>query len=182
MRITDARYDRDRTRLSLAYRLIAHEARTRTIRIATGLSDDRIRKLFREYLRGDPACAIRRRRGRSPRQMSYFLRSPMHELQTAMLACMLQACGLLSCLDLFRRPAPADVDRLCDVFETYQILCPKALISFEHAWYLTEVLTRRDEYVLAACPECGAFWVRDTLSIIPDNCPACRWTTVPGPS
>ena len=49
MRITDSRYDRDRLRLSLAYRLIALEARTRTIRLATQLSDDRIRRMYRDY-------------------------------------------------------------------------------------------------------------------------------------
>ena len=47
MRITDDRYTRDRLRLDLALRLIRHEARTCTIRDWTGLSDDRIRKLYR---------------------------------------------------------------------------------------------------------------------------------------
>ena len=37
MRITDSRYDRDRLRLAVAYRLIRHEARTHTIRQCTGL-------------------------------------------------------------------------------------------------------------------------------------------------
>jgi hypothetical protein len=49
MRITDCRYDRDRLRLEVACRLIAHEARTQTIRHCTGLSGDRIRKLYRHY-------------------------------------------------------------------------------------------------------------------------------------
>jgi hypothetical protein len=44
MRITDDRYTRDRLRLDLALRLIRHEARTRTIRSWTGLTDDRIRE------------------------------------------------------------------------------------------------------------------------------------------
>ena len=81
MRITDSRYDRDRHRLTVAYRLIGHEARTQTIRQATGLSGDRIRKLYRDYLKGQPAEPVRRRRGKSPRQMSFFWRSPAHELQ-----------------------------------------------------------------------------------------------------
>ena len=50
MRITDDRYTRDRLRLDLALRLIGHEARTRTIRSWTGLTDDRIRKLYRSYV------------------------------------------------------------------------------------------------------------------------------------
>jgi hypothetical protein len=50
MRVSDDRYTRDRQRLDLALRLIRHEARTFTIRQWTGLSDDRIRKLWICYL------------------------------------------------------------------------------------------------------------------------------------
>jgi hypothetical protein len=51
MRVSDDRYTRDRQRLDLALRLIRHEARTFTIRQWTGLSDDRIRKVW---------CAVRK--------------------------------------------------------------------------------------------------------------------------
>ena len=57
MRISDCRYDRDRLRLAVAFRLIAHEARTQTIRHCTGLSGDRIRKLYRHYMQGLPGAA-----------------------------------------------------------------------------------------------------------------------------
>ena len=50
MRVSDDRYARDRQKLDLAVRLIRHEARTHTIRQWTGLSDDRIRKLYRSYV------------------------------------------------------------------------------------------------------------------------------------
>ena len=50
MRVSDDRYTRDQLRLDLAWRLIHHEARTFTIRQWTGLSDDRIRKLYRDYV------------------------------------------------------------------------------------------------------------------------------------
>ena len=43
MRLTDDRYANERTQFELALRMIRHEARTRTIRECTGLSDDRIR-------------------------------------------------------------------------------------------------------------------------------------------
>ena len=95
MRISDCRYDRDRLRLAVAFRLIAHEARTQTIRHCTGLSGDRIRKLYRYYVQGLPGQHVRRRRGKSPRQMSYFRRSVEHELQAATLGCLLCCCGLL---------------------------------------------------------------------------------------
>jgi hypothetical protein len=47
MRISDDRYDRERSSLDLALKFLRHEARTRTIRSWTGLSDDRIRNLYR---------------------------------------------------------------------------------------------------------------------------------------
>ena len=50
MRISDDRYSRERQRFEVALRFIRYEARTHTIRAWTGLSDDRIRKLYRSYL------------------------------------------------------------------------------------------------------------------------------------
>ena len=47
MRVSDHRYDRDRQRIDIALRFIQHEARTRTIRLWTGLTDDRLRNRSR---------------------------------------------------------------------------------------------------------------------------------------
>lgn len=174
MRITDSRYDRDRLRLAVAYRLICHEARTHTIRQCTGLSGDRIRKLYRNYMQGLPDRRIRRRRGKSPRQMSYFQRSPAHELQAATLGTMLSLCGLLGRRPALHRPTIEEVACFCDVYETFVSVCPLAHITLEHAWYLLQVLSYEDEFVLARCPDCHAVWIRDTLEVLPDNCAACR--------
>ena len=51
MRFTDDRYAGELGQFELALRMIGHEARTRTIRECTGLSDDRIRKLYSRYFR-----------------------------------------------------------------------------------------------------------------------------------
>jgi hypothetical protein len=174
MRITDSRYDRDRLRLTVAYRLIGHEARTQTIRQATGLSGDRIRKLYRDYFKGQPARPVRRRRGKSPRQMSFFWRSPAHELQAAALAALMQQCRFIGRPQALYRPNLDEVSRFCDVYETFRALCPGTMISFEHAWHLLHVLARLDEFVLARCPDCQSTWIRDTLDLLPDNCAACR--------
>jgi hypothetical protein len=61
MRISDDRYTRDRLRLDLALRFMRHEARTHTIRKWTGLTDDRIRKLYKAYLTLTPAGLSRHR-------------------------------------------------------------------------------------------------------------------------
>ena len=66
MRISDDRYSRDRLRLDLALRFIHLEARTHTIRAWTGLTDDRIRKLYRTYLYE----SRRLRRRAPPRQVA----------------------------------------------------------------------------------------------------------------
>jgi len=174
MRITDCRYDRDRLRLAVAYRLIAHEARTHTIRHCTGLSGDRIRKLYRHYALDPSGPRVRRRRGKSPRQMSYFRRSIDHELQAATLATLLLRCGLLRPTQRLPAPRIEDVARFCDVYEAFLCVCPASLISFEHAWYLGQVLAHRDEFVLARCPDCFATWIRDTLDLLPCNCASCR--------
>ena len=65
MKLTDDRYARERAQLELALRMIRHEARTLTIKTCTGLSDDRIRKLYGTYFKTDPRLNVRRRRGRS---------------------------------------------------------------------------------------------------------------------
>jgi hypothetical protein len=174
MRITDSRYDRDRLRLAVAYRLIALEARTHTIRVATQLSEDRIRRIYRDFFAGPGEARVRRRRGKSPRQMAYFRRSLEHEHQAAVLGSLLRTCGLLEAHPAGFRPALESVARFCDAYETYAGLCRAAHLSFEHAWHLWQVLCHEDEFVLEACPGCGATWVRDTLAILPDDCAACR--------
>ena len=52
-----------------------HEARTRTIKSWTGLTDDRIRKLYRSYVADAGRRVVRRHRGKSPRQSAFFMRN-----------------------------------------------------------------------------------------------------------
>jgi len=64
MRLTDDRYSGERRQFELALRMIGHEARTRTIRDCTGLSDDRIRKLYSRYFSTAGRSGIKRRASR----------------------------------------------------------------------------------------------------------------------
>ena len=86
MRVSDDRYSRDRQRFDLALRFIHHEARTRTIRVWTGLTDDRIRKLYRSYVADDTGTQVTRHRGKSPQQISFFIRTPQMRQESAVLA------------------------------------------------------------------------------------------------
>src|SRR6185312_12553138 len=161
MRISDDRYSRDRLRLDLALRFIRHEARTQTIRAWTGLTDDRIRKLYRSYFDRAAGGTIARPRGRSPRRAAFFLRNPRLKQEAALIASL---CVLLGALP--RRTARAGAPlaaklpiaapigslaqgvpqgiALCEAYEAYRALMPAARISFEHLVYLLTALSRGD--------------------------------------
>src|SRR5438128_11061512 len=97
MRISDDRYSRERLCLDLALRFLSHEARTQTIRTWTGLTDDRIRNLYRSYMsRG--GRFVPRHRGKSPHQIAYFTRSVRIPWETAQLASLLSLVNVVRAL------------------------------------------------------------------------------------
>jgi hypothetical protein len=178
MRVSDDRYTRDRERLDLALRLIQHEARTFTIRQWTGLSDDRIRKLYRSYVLHHDAKAVLRHRGKSPRQAAFFFRNSELAFQSAQLASLFVAYGLLSGTALgieprYRVGALDSGALVCRAYEAYCDLHSPAGISFEHAWFLLLALARRDEVGIARCASCGGVRLRDLLAKRRTSCANC---------
>ena len=180
MRLTDDRYAGERSQFELALRMIHHEARTRTIRECTGLSDDRIRKLFGTYFQDAATRHIKRRRGKSPRQVGRFVKSPLNQLEATTLIA-LYCIGLLLRMDAERKihacwPRP-DVDyghRVCRAFETYLLLHPGAKLSFEWAWNLLQTISHNDELYLAACDNCNTAYVQDSYALDHRVCPSCE--------
>jgi hypothetical protein len=180
MRVSDARYSRDRQRFDLALRLIQHEARTLTIRDWTGLSDDRIRKLYRSYVMNDGVQRVRRHRGKSPRQAAFFFRNAETNFHAAQLASVFVVYGLLCGSDVkleagYRVGSLESGMRVCQAYEAYTELHAPANISFEHAWFLLRALSRREELGVARCAECGGMRLRDLLAKRRPwcgNCPA----------
>jgi hypothetical protein len=197
MRIYDHRYDRERLRFEIALRFIRLEARTHTIRLWTGLTDDRIRKLYRSYLldRGEPP--LPRHRGRSPQQVGIFLRSTRLRQETGLLAGL---CCLLGVLPertgAARAPAVAEpaatagpaataaqaaltlpslarAQLLCQAYEIYRALLGRPLLTFEHAVFLLSTLVRAQELVCNRCRDCHAVVVVDRWSLRPARCEVC---------
>jgi hypothetical protein len=183
MRVSDDRYSRDRERFDLALRLIRHEARTYTIRQWTGLSDDRIRKLYRSYVmhqdaRGVNARGVLRHRGKSPRQAAFFFRSPEVHFHAANLASLFLLYGLLRATSggvesSYRVGSLESGALMCGGYEAYRELHSPAAISFEHAWFLLLALGRRDEIALTRCAECGGVRLRDLLAKRGSACLTC---------
>lgn len=169
MRVSDDRYTRDRERLDLALRLIRHEARTFTIRQWTGLSDDRIRKLYRSYCQHDAATTVMRHRGKSPRQAAYFFRNPDVTFHASQLASLFLIYGLVAAasgaLESRYRVGSLESGILfCQAYEAYLELHTPVSISFEHAWFLLLALARHDEVGIGRCEACGGVRLRDLLA------------------
>src|SRR5580693_6443221 len=179
MRVSDDRYTRDRERFDLALRLIRHEARTFTIRQWTGLSDDRIRKLYRSYVLNHDPKSVPRHRGKSPRQAAFFFRSAELNFQAAQLASLFVVYGLLcgTALGLESRYRVGSLESgtlLCQAYEAYLQLHVPARISFEHAWFLLLALARRDELGMSRCLSCGGVWLLDLLAKRRPSCANCE--------
>ncbi len=180
MRLTDDRYASERRQFELALRMIRHEARTRTIRECTGLSDDRIRKLYSTYFRNSGLNNVRRRRGKSPRQVTRFVKNADYQLQATTLVA-LYCAGLLVRIDERDRihacwPRP-DVEyghRVCRAFETYLLLHERPLLSFEWAWNLLHSISFNDELYLAICAYCRSRYVQDAYALDLKTCPCCE--------
>jgi len=180
MRLTDDRYAGERSQFELALRMIRHEARTRTIRECTGLSDDRIRKLYATYFHNGGGNAVKRRRGKSPRQITRFVKNARNQIQATTLVALFSA-GLLIRIDsdshvhaCWPRPDVEFGHRLCRAYETYLVLHRNPQLSFEWAWNLLQSISANDELYLASCKHCSAVYVQDAYALDKGRCPACE--------
>ncbi len=180
MRLTDDRYAAERSQFELALRMIRHEARTRTIRECTGLSDDRIRKLYATYFRDSGLSEVRRRRGKSPQQISRFVKNPAHQLQATTLVALFCAGLLLRVAEdnsvrcCWPRPDVEFGHRVCRAYEHYLLLHAEPLLSFEWTWNLLKSISWNDELYLASCRGCGSRYVQDAYALDLKVCPACE--------
>lgn len=180
MKLTDDRYAAERQQFELALRMIGHEARTRTIRECTGLSDDRIRKLYANYFRYAGVTGVRRHRGKSPRQVGFFVKNARNQLQSTTLVALFlnglllkrDATGKL--LRCWPRPNIEFGHRFCRSYENYLLLHRNPQLSFEWAWNLLRTISYNDELILASCGFCAGFYVQDAFALDHAICPACE--------
>jgi hypothetical protein len=186
MRISDDRYQRDRQRLDVAVQFIEHEARTQTIRLWTGLTDDRIRKLYRSYLTEHRGRLLPRHRGKSPQQIAHFVRTARLRQESALFASICLMAEVIvdrpagNAANGATGTAPArsaySVTRalqLCRAYDTYRWLVQRPSLSFEHAVFLVSSLSRGDELRVAGCAGCNAVLVADRLSLRVPRCAGC---------
>src|SRR5688572_6017199 len=182
MHTTQNRYGNQRRRDELALRMIHHEARTCTIRACTGLSDDRIRRLYKAYASEHSEQPARRRRGKSPRQITFFIRNARAQFESSLLASAFTAFGLIQMPQVSNtqrraviEPGSLEYGRLfCDAYETHQQLLNNPTMSFEHAWFLLQLLVRSGELHAVRCRHCDSYYLRDRFNVCQHACPACK--------
>lgn len=176
MRISEDRYSRERLSLQLALRFLEHEARTQTIRAWTGLTDDRIRKLYKSYMTR-ASRYVPRHRGKSPYQIAYFARSVRVQQETVWLASLLSLSGVIPAESnnegCHLSPSVARGEALCNAFETFRAMVPSSQISFEHAVFLATTLTRGEQLRLGGCVDCGSLVVSERFPIREKRCHHC---------
>jgi hypothetical protein len=173
MHISNERYFHDRQRHDLALRMIRHEARTCTIRSCTGLTDDRIRRLYKAYASHMPSAPLRRRRGKSPRQVAFFVRNTRAQLESSMLASVFTTFGLLRAQPDVRFGSIEFGRLFCDAYETHRQLLCNGDISFEHAWFLLQLLSRTADLHAVRCRHCDSQYLRDRVNVCRRTCPVC---------
>lgn len=180
MRMSDSRYARERNQFELAMRMIAYEARTCTIRTCTGLSDDRIRKIYSTYFKAEPRMKVRRQRGKPPTRISIYVKTALHQSEASTLGLLYADAGLIT----LRPSRPPELlmpqttvefgQRFCLVYDMYCVLHPARRICFERAWFLIEALVKGDELQFIRCEACENIFLHDALSLNDTVCPACR--------
>jgi hypothetical protein len=177
MRITDDRYTVELTRLNLGMRLLKLKAKSATIRNCTGLSEDRVRKLFKTYLESHSIEPVRRKRGKSPHESAFLLRNARAHLQASVLANLLTSLDVTLSGALAHACISTRAERCCDAFEYYLQLFDELEFTFEHAWLLAQLLgphtEEAAELILVPCHGCHALTLQDPLALPLRPCPFC---------
>jgi hypothetical protein len=125
---------------------------------------------------------VRRRRGKSPRQITFFVRNTRAQFESSLLASSFAAFGLLYAPrgKYPSKQAPLQVDSVdygrlfCDAFETHQQLLNAPALSFEHAWFLLHLLNRSGDLRAVRCRHCDSYYLRDKFNLCRHTCPTCR--------
>jgi hypothetical protein len=176
MRITEDRYSQHRRSLDLAWRLIKHEARTRTISQWTQLSGHRIRQLYKSYS-SKQHKRVTRHRGMSPYKLETILSSPQLRCEGALLAAICRSLRVLPHERLTdpERALPS-VERgelLCEAYEWFTFDVPGTRLTLEHGLLLINQLVRGELVRLGACRTCRGVILLDCLSTGRLQCVFC---------
>ncbi len=113
------------------------------------MQPEQITKLYRSYCQDGAAAAVRRHRGKSPRQAAFFFQNPEVTFHAVQLVSLYLIHGLVGAArggleSRYRVGSLESGTLLRKAYEAYLELHAPVSISFEHAWFLLLALARRD--------------------------------------
>jgi hypothetical protein len=165
---------RDVRRYQLALRLMAHQARTRTISAMTSLSRHQLATLRRRWR----VTQEMRYPGPSPRSLAAFLHSPQARSEGALLAVLCRALKILpgrSRTEAGRGFLSLESgEGLCELYEAYRACFPGSELEFEEVLSLIRGLAESEVIELGSCGACGATILIDRLATHRHRCTYCQ--------
>lgn len=174
MRVSEDRYTRDLRRIQLAHRLIRHEVRTYWIRAFTHFTEGRIRNLLRSY--GLAADGVHRHRGSPPRLYTRFM-MPKHHSEASALAGVAFVWHLVPeepVGNAWRTLPSLDFgETLCDAFELFRLMIPRATLNLDRFILLVLALAER-QLTVDHCRHCRALILLDPLGAKRRTCVSCE--------
>ena len=169
-------YIRHRKMWDLAWRMLTHDARTRTVSQWTGLSERRVRALVLRYT-SPSDTDVKRPRGKSPYRIEALLRPPVLRAEAALFA---QSCAGTNYFNLkatlgreVHLPDVPGGEDLCTAYEAFRAQFPSSSLTIEQALLVLTALARGDELALTQCPQCSAPMLFDRLSTRNQRCHRC---------
>jgi hypothetical protein len=166
---------RDSRRYQLALRLMAHQARTRTISAMTSLSRHQQETLRRRWRITEET----RRRGPSPSSLDRFTHSPRARAEGACLAAFCRNYGLLPLGNIAGVPRRKLLtlelgERLCDTYETYRACFPRSELEIEELLSLVLAVGENEVIGLGRCTSCSGTVLIDRLAPHRATCAHCQ--------
>ncbi len=163
-------------RFSLAEKMVTLEARTHTIRRWTGLSEGRVRSLYR--LHAQQRGLLVRHRGPAPHLVGFFLKNPRLRSEASALAALCSTLKIIPAgrVSHARRELPS-VQRgeaLCRAYEFYRGLVGESVLTLEHAVLLVTAIAQGMELALDHCIGCGGAMIFGPADVGRRVCSACR--------
>jgi hypothetical protein len=135
--------------------------------------------MFNTYFQTQNGNTVRRRRGKSPRQIQRFVKTPEHCLQASSLAALLVVGNILridresSVRRCWPRPDIELGHRMCRAYETFVLVHQRPRFNLEWAFNLYHWLSQNEDLKLSACAQCEKLFVADRYALDQAHCPRC---------
>lgn len=164
--------DQELRRRQLAQRLVAHQARTRTIFRLTGLSRHQLATMRRRW----QVTAEMRRRGPVPKSFAAFLSTQRTRDEAAVMALWWRLFASVGATSQPNgRTGRLEIGEcLCDVFEAHTACFPASTLELDHLVLLSKSVDEAAALALGRCATCEAVMLADLLGPRRRRCYRCQ--------